>query len=168
VETIAVYSEPRIKTYGFHEVTGLSIIYASCAFQNLSKLGSLLINLEEHSNDFFLVLMRNFTNDPPGLYIVLKHSREKVICRYLNDMLSRNEKKDLVIDSSAGVIYFQGPHFGDRYGIADTVFKALDKHNVPILASGCTGASMYIVFSETWIQKAKNILNTTFEIPQPS
>jgi len=93
VETIAVYSEPRIKTYGFQEVTGLSVIYASCAFQNLSKLGSLLINLEEHSNDFFLVLMRNLTNNPPGLYIVVKHSREKVICRYLNDMLSKNEKK---------------------------------------------------------------------------
>ncbi len=47
--------------------------------------------------------------------------------------------------SNVEMISFYGPHFQDRYGIADRVFSTLQGKGYPLLASGCTGTSVHLV-----------------------
>ena len=63
------------------------------------------------------------------------------------------------------LISFQGPHFGDRYGIADTAFKALDGQKVPVLITVFAGAAVYIVLPEKKLQDARPLLMEAFEVP---
>ncbi len=49
------------------------------------------------------------------------------------------------IDQAVELVSFQGPHFGDRYGIADAALNALAVQGVPLLALACTGASVYLI-----------------------
>ena len=46
------------------------------------------------------------------------------------------------------LIYLHGPHFQDRYGIAEAALSPLQKADIPILAAGCSGTSVYIVVPE--------------------
>ena len=73
-----------------------------------------------------------------------------------------------VVKTTAPVelIYFQGPHYGDRYGIAHAAFGTLEAQNLKILAAGCTGASIYIIVPEKSAQTAVRCLSEAFEIPE--
>jgi aspartokinase len=63
-----------------------------------------------------------------------------------------------------GLVCFHGPHYGDRYGIAETVFKTLDG-KVKIIASSFSGAAVYLVFHMDDIKTAISLLSQTFETP---
>ena len=67
------------------------------------------------------------------------------------------------IDSPVELIYFQGPHFGDRYGIADAAFRALAGQEV--LAAGFSGASVYIVVADKQAQATIECLSEAFITP---
>ena len=75
--------------------------------------------------------------------------REKGYCR---------AGSDLAISS-------YGPHFGDRYGIADSVFRTLTANSVPILAAGCSGSAVYLVLPQGRAQDARQFLSEAFEVP---
>ena len=80
---------------------------------------------------------------------------------------SRENNIDLDIQTTSPVelVYFHGPHFGDRYGIADTALGTLRRKGLPILAAGCTGASVYIVVPEQRSAEIKQILSDVFDTP---
>jgi len=75
-------------------------------------------------------------------------------------------KTDRWYGSRVDAVFFQGPHFGDRYGIMDYTFKALDAHRVPLLSAVCSVASIYLLLPVGWGQKAKMHLTAAFEIPK--
>jgi hypothetical protein len=72
---------------------------------------------------------------------------------------------ELRIDSPVELVYFQGPHYGDRYGIAGTAVAALAQHDVPLLAVVCTGASVYLITPKGMASAARNALGKAFSIP---
>ncbi len=160
METVAVYKESRIKTYGFQEITGLALLRFSCPVQKLFSLGQILSG--EH----------------------LKHLRSKMVMAQVSGQTihfnlcmvategegfrSMLEKSSVAINieyiSPVGVIYFHGPHFGDRYGIAEAAFSTLSKAGIQVMASDCSAASVYLAMAQENIGRAKDILARTFEV----
>jgi len=72
---------------------------------------------------------------------------------------------DLQTTSPVEMVYFHGPHFGDRFGIADTALGTLRKKGLPILAAGCVGSSVYIIIPEQHSAEVKQALSGVFEAP---
>ena len=72
---------------------------------------------------------------------------------------------DLKTTSRVELVCFHGPHFGDRYGIAHTALGTLRRKGLPILAAGCTGASVYIIVPEQQSTEVKHILSDVFDTP---
>ena len=66
------------------------------------------------------------------------------------------------IETPVDLVYFQGPHFGDRYGIAAAAFGALETQGIQLLAAGCTGASIYIVVPDKRAQAVIRCLSEPF------
>ena len=66
------------------------------------------------------------------------------------------------------MIHFQGPHFGDRYGILDIALDALSGGGIPVLAAACTGASISLILSEKMAEPARALLEEVYEIPKRS
>jgi aspartokinase len=60
-------------------------------------------------------------------------------------------------------LYIHGPHFGDRYGIALTLVKALESSGVSLLAMGCTVSSISVIIREEDLTAAVQALEATFK-----
>jgi hypothetical protein len=66
------------------------------------------------------------------------------------------------------MVFFQGPHFGDRYGIVDTTLAALAARGLRVTALVCSGSCIYVVLPEGGSQEALLALSEVFEIPRAS
>lgn len=70
-------------------------------------------------------------------------------------------------DSITDVVVFSmnGPHFGDRYGIAFDLMNSLEKHGVDILCLSCTIASITGVINSSQLDTALEAIKECFEVP---
>jgi len=160
METIAVYWESRIKTYGFQRITDLALIEFSSPLSEIKSLGKIL------SQDDLIVLRPKFI-----ISQVSNHEISFIFCLPLKE--SKDFHTSLEKTSTptlhkyihpVSIIFFHGPHFGDRYGIANATFSSLSKAGLKIIASGCSSASVFLVLAQHDIEKAEEILSETFEV----
>lgn len=164
METIAVYWENKAKTYGFQTELELSLFQISATPHELAKLGSLLLN-DTRSLRFSWVLVQASSPRRLKICLLLSQARAPYIKALVGRFRKNNTNLDLQTVSPVELICFHGPHFGDRYGIADTALGTLRKKGLPILVAGCTGASVYIVVPESRSESAVEILSDVFDTP---
>ncbi|MGA9176263.1 MAG: hypothetical protein WBZ05_03380 [Desulfobacterales bacterium] len=165
METFAVYWEPKPKTYGFKEVIDLSLLNIEIKPEKMSQWGLMLMELANLDFDFHLILAKYSTHQKFRLYILLEKPWADHVLSYIGRKIDLDSEKDFHLTYPVELISFQGPHFGDRYGIADTAFKALDGQGVPILITVCSGAVVYIVLPEKKLKEARPLLLEAFEVP---
>jgi aspartokinase len=166
LETRAAYWEPRIKTYGFQRVADLSLFEISVRRASIDSLGRAFCRLGDAGVGFHLVFSRPSSR---GLEVLLLAPAQwaKVIEANLQELV---EGTDEVIGrtSPAEMVFFQGPHFGDRYGIVDTALRALAARGIKMTATACSGSCIYIVLPEGKSGEAVVALSEVFEIPKAS
>ena len=165
METFAVYWEPKPKTYGFKEVIDLSLLNIEIKPGKMSQWGLMLMELADLDFGFHLILAKYSTHQKFRLYILLEKPWADHVLSYIGRKIDLDSEKDFHLTYPVELISFQGPHFGDRYGIADTAFKALDGQGVPILITVCSGAAVYIVLPEKKLKEARPLLLEAFEVP---
>jgi len=165
VETIAVYWEPKPKTYGFKEVTNLSLMNVEITPGEMGQWGLWLMELADLNIGFHLILAKYSAHQKLRLYILLEKFWADSVLSHIDKRIDLESEKDFHLTSPVELISFQGPHFGDRYGIAHTAFKALDDQGIPILVAACSGAAVYIVLPEQKLQEVKPRLAEAFEVP---
>ncbi|RPH49484.1 MAG: hypothetical protein EHM85_13730 [Desulfobacteraceae bacterium] len=182
METFAVYWEPIIKTYGIAERTGLCLVTLDLPFHRISDAGDWLIRFASRF-DGSLVMIFSRPATPAGLkfHLLLDKSPEKIE----PDKIAAAEKNSqsdqsmemnpaaferafpvLQIDNPVELVYFQGPHYGDRYGIAGAAMRALAEKKVPLLAVVCTGASVYLITPTGKAREARKALGQAFSTPE--
>ena len=167
MEIIAVYSEQKIRTYGFNIHTGLRLTSATLSVKQLAAWGD---RLKKHRNDCdFVMVVAQMT----GKHVLRAHclfDPAMAMSEYpaVEHFISALTGSDVSVAAPVELVYFQGPHFGDRYGIADSAFGALASHGLKVLVAGCTGASIYIVVPDATAQSATRCLSKAFQVPEPT
>ena len=165
METIAVYWEPKPKTYGFKEVIDLSLLNIEIRPGKMHQWGLWLMELADLNIGFHLILAKYSTHQKLRLYILLEKPWVDRVLSYIGKKIDLDSVKDFYLRSPVELISFQGPHFADRYGIADSAFKALDNQGIPIIIAACSGAAVYIVLPENKLHEARFFLSEAFEVP---
>jgi aspartokinase len=165
LETIAVYWEDRIKTYGFAETAGLSLLRWTALPDELPGLGSGME--EEGAAGIGMLLVLGQGSEAPSVTfgLLVERQWEERMTRRLRDLLSGRSRGSVTGHSPAGLIHFYGPHFGDRYGIADAGLRVLADRDIPMLAMACSASSIYLVVPEARMEAAKNALAEVFVRP---
>ena len=160
METIAVYWEPRIKTYGFQRLTDLALIEFSYPFQEIKSLGEILSQDQLKNVKPKLIIAQESDGDISFIFCLPgKEGKD------FHESLERTPgPTSYRYISPVGIIFFHGPHFGDRYGIADATFSTLSKANIEVVASGCSASSVFLVLVQNDIDKAEKVLGETFEV----
>ncbi|MDH3344126.1 MAG: hypothetical protein OEL58_02710, partial [Desulfobacteraceae bacterium] len=158
METIAVYWEPKPKTYGFREVTDLSLMNIEIKPGEMGQWGLWLMELADLDIGFHLSIIKYSNRQELRLYILHEKFWADSVLSHIDKQIDLESEKDFHLTSPVELISFQGPHFGERYGIAHTAFKALDDQGVPVLIAACSGAAVYIVLPEKKLQVAKSLL----------
>ncbi len=99
---------------------------------------------------------------------LIQRDLEHLAAEHLEQPLQQDVDRFAYHVSPAELVFFQGPHFGDRHGIADVAVAALGGKGVEMTAIVCSGACVYIVLPEGKSEEAVLILAETFEIPKVS
>ena len=165
METIAVYWEPKPKTYGFKEIADLSLMNIEIKPGEMGQWGLWLMELANHDIGFHLSIAKYSNRQELRLYILFEKFWADSVLSHIDKRIDPESEKYFHLTSPVELISFQGPHFGDRYGIAYSAFKALDDQGVPILIAACSGAAVYIVLPEKKLQDARPILLEAFVVP---
>ena len=165
METIAVYWEPKPKTYGFKEVFDLSLMTIEIEPEKMSQWGLWLMELAGLNTGFHLILAKYSTDRELRLHILLEKLWADSVISYIGKKINLDSEKEFYLRSPVELISFQGPHFADRYGIADSAFKALDDQGIPIIIAVCSGAAVYIVLPESKLHEVRPLLAKAFEVP---
>ena len=165
METIAVYWEESIKTYGIRSETGLDLVQVDVSPSSLSKLGRQLVELGRSDAAVRLILLHCHTSEILGLSMVFSAGWREHLSTFISGDAFAAVSRNFRVDSPVEMLNFHGPHFGDRYGIADAAHSALKKENIRYIAMGCSAASVHVVFPENTAEKARKALATVFKTP---
>ncbi|MFH1981702.1 MAG: hypothetical protein ABIL58_07655 [Pseudomonadota bacterium] len=160
METIAVYSEQPIKTYGIGVETGLCLLSAvvdtarmavlnRSSFSPASLTGRLMM-VSATPVDGGRLLVHCVTSAPPPM-----------------PAEAESAQWPMAVVCGVELVFFHGPHYGDRYGIAAAAFDALAAKSVPVLSAACSGASVYVVVPQGRAADASAALQTAFVVPSP-
>jgi len=99
---------------------------------------------------------------------LIQRDPDRLEGEHLEQAVQRDAEKFTYKTYPAELVFFQGPHFGDRYGIAEVAVAALASGRVQMMAVVCSGACVYIVLPEGRSEEAVRVLAGTFDIPKVS
>ena len=164
MEVTASYWEARIKTYGFHSVTDLSLIELSLDRLKLLLFGQALCRMGDEGIPLVLTFSRLTPQGLAACFVVPRACEGRVQDRVQEEIGLSGE--GAVRASPVEVVYFYGPHFGDRYGIAEAALKVLEGGGIRAKATSCSGSCVYLVLAEGQSEEAVRALSQAFEIPR--
>jgi aspartokinase len=160
METIAVYWEAQVRVYGLTEKRGLSMFTLHFPPRRLQYWGETLSELQAYG-EFELVFMQ-----PAGTeYKLTLLPAFGEVARFealIQQRLLGETCSSLTCQAPVVVLYLYGPHFQDRYGIAEAALRPLRQASIGVLAMGCAGTSVYLVVGEGMAERARAALAETF------
>lgn len=162
METIAVYWESKIRTYGINLLEGLFLYRFALPSARAGQKGGKGLADAPHSSTFQLVWAQSEPIERMRICVVCDENN----CQNIHSELISGHGPVPCEQIPVDILWFQGPHFGDRYGIMDFTLQALAPHHVPIVGSVCAMATVYLVLPDGWGRTAADILNGAFEIPR--
>jgi hypothetical protein len=161
METIAVYWEHKIRTYGFNLLEGLTLYRFALPTGTQGQWNWMQPDTAHRPAVFRLV----WAQIDPAAGIRLCLVSEEISCNGKQSVLDKPvDRWGSCERVPVDLVFFQGPHFGDRYGIMNFTFRALPA-NVPLLGTVCATATIYLVFPRGQGRAACDSLHRAFEIP---
>jgi aspartokinase len=167
VETTATYWEARIKTYGFHRVTDLCLFKVSLENFEVFRLGHPLCRMGEEGIPLVLTFAQG-TSQGLSASFVVPHLFEGSVRERLQETVDPDGEGVALQVFPVEVIFFYGPHFGDRYGIAEAALQSLAGSGIHPTATACSGSCVYLVLPEGKSDEAVRVLSEAFDIPRAS
>lgn len=165
METIAVYWEPVIRVYGFDIRTDLALLECDVQPEAADFWGERLESLALTGSGFIMVLMQSRDHATARLSLVIEQEYADSCRRLLEECRHDGYRISIRLRQPVDMLLFHGPHFQDRYGIAEAVFRSLDQTRISLYAVGCTGTSVYIVVGGGEAGPARTMLSAGFVVP---
>jgi hypothetical protein len=166
METIAVYWESKIRTYGFNLLEGLGLHQIDLPADRVASWGWMLQSMADNEASFRLVWFQRETPGQIKLFLLCDAAAWGCMPTFGEPAAATGQGAAPPAQTPADVICFHGPHFGDRYGIMDFTYRALAKEPVPLLGVVCSVATIYLVVPAGWGNKTQGLLMAAFEIPK--
>ena len=159
-KTIASYEEKVIRIYGLVQQPDLDLWNLELPTSYLKNLGAVLVGLGDQGVKMPFVAALPSAEDRLLLSFCFPGNQTAEIRRALSRHLDTAAVSHY---PRVAALFIHGPHFGDRYGIADTLTAALENAGVTLMAMGCTVSSISVVISDKELAKAVQTLDATFQ-----
>ena len=162
-EVVASYQEKRPKVYGLEWQDGLQRLQIMLRRENLGSLGETFRRLSQ------LGIVLNFLITSPSggknetiLSFSLSQCQKRAYQHLIEALPSGT-----ILNGLSPVAHFSmnGPHFGDRYGIASELFSALARAQVNLLGLSCSIASITGLVPADQIFTSIQAIQNCFDVP---
>jgi aspartokinase len=158
------YSEHIVTIYGFTSQTGLDLWNLSVQIESMGGFGAFLSQLGELGFKLpFLVSHSAPAEKVIHFSFTLDEGRRELANEALDRCLPA---RNCYCRRPVSLIFVHGPHFGDRYGIADAFVSALRDGGIPVLALSCAVSSISAVIEGNEPDKAVGALSARFQTPR--
>jgi aspartokinase len=139
VDTVAVYLEKPVRTYGIKAQDGLELLRLTCHPDRLAALASSLSRIQPSLGMVGCVALWSRSSLSLAVCLPGQHSSRLAI-------LAREAGSQVENQRAVNLIGLQGPHFGDRWGIAQQALAGLEGAGVqPRLVLGTTHTLQLLV-----------------------
>jgi aspartokinase len=139
LETVAVYAEHPIKTYGIKAEPGFMLLGAACKGGRLPGCLSRARDAGELARAVFSFCSRQ--NDGWRLIALIQAEQAKAATDALLEC-----GLELNPPQPASLIHLQGPHFGDRYGLLAAASQGLETARVtPLVLQACMHSIFVVI-----------------------
>jgi len=163
METIAVYWEERIKIYGISTKQGLTLLSLYPVDVSATGIAVMCSSLSSFLPEFVLSAYQQGAK--PRFDIVMPGEIETDAAARLRQALDNLKDVGVTVVNDVTMISLHGPHFQDRFGIAEVAVKALTVSHIPVLLHVCAGTSLQLIVPSNWCKQASDLLHQTFVIP---
>lgn len=167
METIAVYWESKIRIYGITVKSGLTLLKLVYPIEDSRFWSKQLNEVQSLDTRFYLVTAQVLESQRLQLSLLVEQEGTDGTRRVLESTANGARKASISVDENVDLIYLHGPHFQDRYGIAEAAFSLLQGNGFFPVASGCTGTSVHLVVPQGVTQDVVQCLGETFVVPPP-
>jgi aspartate kinase len=104
-------------------------------------------------------------NELDNIVICVARGQLPIALRTLDTVKETVGAKEVVHDGEVGMITIFGPHFGERPGVAGTMFSALGSVGINILAISTSISSLTCLIDVNDMDAAMRALEEAFELP---
>jgi aspartokinase len=161
-EVICSYQEQVIKVYNIAQQTDLQLWSGVLGWSRLGDLGAALQALGDLGIKLPFLVAQTGPDERLLLAFCLARAEGQQAGTVLAKHLSADE---LTCCPLVSAVFLHGPHFGDRYGIANALVAALDHAAITPLAISCAVSSMSVVVQTSDLDSTLQALETRFVIP---
>ena len=158
-----MYWESKIRIYGLVKQTRLSLSTIVFPIDKLAYWGRQIALLGSTGRGFEMVSLQPLAHSSMQFCLLLAENDQEIL-PLLEKELIDDDTASLQTVTPVELIYLHGPHFQDRYGIAEAALAPLRRGNIAILATGCSGTSVFLVVHENMAEMAASCLSETFVI----
>ncbi len=162
-EIVASYQEMKPRVYCLEWQDNLTLLQVIFQRSYYGAMGLVFEDLAETGFHLsFLITSPPRIEDEARLLFCIRHDLQTDLAtsarRWLPDAT-------LIDSPSVALFSMNGPHFGDRYGLAYELFDGLHQAEVDLLALSCSIASMSGVVPSEQIHGAIRAIQDRFEVP---
>lgn len=130
---------------------------------SLDRLDQLFRRLDDHQIKLkFLAFLRGPQN-LRHISFCVERSHLKTVRSMVEQLLPPDTSFDFF--DEAGTVAIYGPHFGERFGILDSMHHALTSQGVEVMGISTTVSTSFLVVRAEAVGRAVAILKQLFEIP---
>jgi len=160
-EVVASYQEKRPKVYGLEYQERQEFLKVGLGIGRMGQVGRALKEFS-HLKLYLTFLATSPRQEKENLFICLPTSESHSSIEILRGMAPEAQVDRI---SPVATFSMNGPHFGDRYGIASELLHALKGDGVDLLGLNCTVASIIGVVLSQQIQSAIQAIQRCFDVP---
>jgi aspartokinase len=162
-EVVASYQEKQPKVYALEWQDGQELLRVSLSRRDLGVMGNTLRAFSAKDRGFsFLVSNPTDEKKTTRLFFCLPGSGQQDSTNIIRELLSEAPMESV---SPVAVFSMNGPHFGDRYGIASELLTAFDRARVDLLALSCSIHSINGVVPAHQGESTIEAIQACFEVP---
>jgi len=157
---IASYQEKVIRIYDIVQQSDLDLWNLVQPPSGLGDLGAALVTLGRLGVTMGFLTATPSPNGSLAFSFCFPSARAGEIRRGISHQVGNTP---LEFHPQVAALYIHGPHFGDRYGIAHTLVRAMENDGVSLLALGCTVSSISVIIRQEDLDTALQALEATFQ-----
>jgi hypothetical protein len=165
METIAVYFEPIAKSYGVHTSAGLVMVQVPLALDRRPCRAVPGPAPEPPAARFAFVMLQWESERAGTLSAVAAPEDIPAVLgsfgRWVDDAAADRAPQMRPVE----LVFFQGPHFYERYGIAAAALDKLREKKTGLLLAGFSGSMAYLVVPAGTADSAKAALAECLRLP---
>ena len=162
-EVVASYQEKRPKVYGLECLEGQELLQIELDRSNFGYTGKVFKEFARLNMPLtFLATNPCQEEGKEKLVFCLTRSEN---CYYNNRINEIVPSTDIGCISPVAIFSMNGPHFGERYGIASEILTAFEHHKIDLVGLSCTIASVTGVVPDHQLDSTIQAIREYFEVP---